>query len=487
MHFSERYFKGVLVLSMFFSFALHIGPLQQDISGIHTWRQSQTMWNIRNFTRHDANIMNPRVAHFNRNDDNLYRYEFPVMQWSIAMLQRVLGEDIRIVRSSIFLIACFGIWFFYQWVQELGLDSIPALASSVLLQFSSLFYLYAVNPIPDVLALSASMAYLFCLFKFFKTRSTILLMLSSFALTLAAASKLPFLMFSMVSIIYIIQNIVRERKISRESVIFIVIHLVFLLPVLLWYAWVMPGWEGNGILRGIFDNKISWDEVRTIIHYHVTTMFPRILMHPYSLILLGIGIFALIKKENKYLVFLSGIISICLLYLILQFNMINTVHDYYMMPFLPILYAGIGFGFQYLWKIRNWVLRSGLAVVVLTSPLIAFNFNKDSWSVKKAYSNPDFINFKEVLKEAVPENERVMLINDRSYFVNTYMIDKMGYVFYNDYLPWNWMEDMILNKSIHYMYSDSRKIDEDPLFQKYIKKEIMEAGSVRVFELKMPD
>jgi hypothetical protein len=37
------------------------------------------------------------------------------------------------------------------------------------------------------------------------------------------------------------------------------------------------------------------------------------------------------------------------------------------------------------------------------------------------------------------------------------------------------------------MYSDSRKIDDDPEFQKYVKQKIMEKSSVRVFELQMPE
>lgn len=466
---------------------MHLGPFRMDITGIHTWRQCQTMWNIRNFTRNDANILNPRVAHFNFNEDNVYRYEFPVMQWSIAMILRLIGEDIRIVRASVFVIACLGIWFFYQWMRALGVNIIGALGASLLLQYSSLFYLYCINPIPDVLAFSAGIAYLFWIFKFFRTQKNTDLLFSLLALTLAAASKLPYLMFGVVSLIYLIQTLLRNKRFSKPIGVFIFGHFFSLLPMLLWYVWVIPGWKGNGVLHGIFDNRISWGEVGAILSYHIRVMFPQILMHPYSVLLLGFGTFILIKKKLKHRYYLAGLLGICLLYLILQFNMINTIHDYYMMPFLPVLYAGIGVGIDYVWKNKHRYLRIAIVLCIVLSPVIAYNFNKNSWTVEKAYSNPDFMNHRARLQKAIPENERMILINDRTFFINTYMVDKMGYVFYNDYLPWNWIDDLIRNKGVHFMYSDSRKIDEDPEFQKFVKRKIMKSGSVRVFELQLPN
>ncbi len=56
---------ALLVLGIITSLALHKSLLGDEIRGWHSWRQAQSMCNIRNFERHDANIMNPRLSRFN--------------------------------------------------------------------------------------------------------------------------------------------------------------------------------------------------------------------------------------------------------------------------------------------------------------------------------------------------------------------------------------------------------------------------------------
>ena len=54
---------GILLCSILLSLLLHRPNISTEIRGIHAWRQTQTAWNIRNFVRHDANILNPRISH----------------------------------------------------------------------------------------------------------------------------------------------------------------------------------------------------------------------------------------------------------------------------------------------------------------------------------------------------------------------------------------------------------------------------------------
>src|SRR6056297_2935137 len=104
----------LLISTILCSIVLHWNIFTQDLSGSHIWRQSQTQWNIINFQKYDPNILNPRVASFNYDNDNLYRYEFPLMQWCIGMLHRLFGDAIIITRMSIFLIGCFSLLGFYK-------------------------------------------------------------------------------------------------------------------------------------------------------------------------------------------------------------------------------------------------------------------------------------------------------------------------------------------------------------------------------------
>ena len=153
-----------LLILLFFvsvSFYQHSNLLNKEIVGRHDWRQSQTMWNIRNFVRHDNCILNSRDNSFNGNRDNILRYEFPLMQWTIAQIQKLLGEQIATVRVSVFLIGISTLIFFTLLIHHLFEDWYVAIFSSILLQYSPVFYYYTINPIPDNMAFSFGMAYIY--------------------------------------------------------------------------------------------------------------------------------------------------------------------------------------------------------------------------------------------------------------------------------------------------------------------------------------
>jgi len=101
------------------SFIQHTQFLDLEVQGIHSWRQSQTMWNIRNFVRHDNNICNPRINKFNGGKSNILRYEFPLMQWTIAQVQKAINEEIRVVRIMMFLMGLLTLFSFmgtFIWI-----------------------------------------------------------------------------------------------------------------------------------------------------------------------------------------------------------------------------------------------------------------------------------------------------------------------------------------------------------------------------------
>ena len=50
--------------------------------------------------------------------------------------------------------------------------------------------------------------------------------------------------------------------------------------------------------------------------------------------------------------------------------------------------------------------------------------------------------------------------------------------------PVEWTEDIIRRFGVRYMYSDSRKVDENPKVQQFVDSLIMTRGSVKVFKFR---
>ena|GEM_PF-6907442 len=91
------------------------------------------MWNIRNFARHDNNILNPRTNCFNPGNDNLLRYEFPLMQWLLAKPYMKSDENIASVRISLFILGAVTIFgFFMLCSYVIGTPIVATCTSSVI-------------------------------------------------------------------------------------------------------------------------------------------------------------------------------------------------------------------------------------------------------------------------------------------------------------------------------------------------------------------
>lgn len=486
MQSSRRLHLSFLFLVMFvgLSFFQHHRYLDTDIQGIHSWRQSQTMWNIRNFVRHDNNILNPRINRFNGGEDNILRYEFPLMQWSIAQLQKVFSENIKVVRISVFLIGLLSILAFCILIKEIFGDWLTAVLSAILLQYSPLFYYYTINPIPDNMALAFGFLYVAFILKHSKTNKNSQLIIASVALLISTLCKLPFLMISVLSIWFFIKKIYEGKGLFLSLRNYALPQFIFILPALLWYVWVMPSWSGNPILTGQLNESFIIGEYVEIVGYHLTTMFPHIL---YSIPIWGIlpiGVWIFIKNWRSHR-WILALILITFLYLILELKPIGKVHDYYMMPFLIWLYILVGFGVS-----KILTMRYGLPLMLIVCTISSIYTSTkvhENWSIEQSYFNNDVFMYSEELKEAVPQSEHCIILNDKSGYVFSYRIDKMGHVFDSDKLPIAWIDDMVRNYKIKYMYSDSRIIDEAENFQKYVNKILTQKGSIKVIELRIPD
>ncbi|HOY08016.1 MAG TPA: glycosyltransferase family 39 protein [Saprospiraceae bacterium] len=485
--FSKKNVRHLFWIIPLLSLAMHWRIFHTDLLGIHLWRQSQTQLNIQNFYRHDFNILNPRVNITNLGPNTIYRYEFPLMQWCIACVHKVLGESIMITRTCLFLLGLGSVWGMFFLGRTLFKDDVLAGLLAWAFNFSPLFYYYTMNPIPDDLALFGSIWGMGWFFKYQQTGRYRDAAYSAFFLLLSVWAKLPFILFYGTVGLYLFTMVAKTGvRYAGKYVRAGLIYFAFLLPAIAWYAWVIPGWSGNGILTGMLEHKIPLSESLNILKYHFRHLLPALLLNYGSVLFFLAGIFFLFKnkaywKGDFWLLAVSGLAALA--YFGFELNMINTVHDYYMMPFLLPVFMVAAYGIKYLWyggKATQYL--SILAFVLL--PLIAFLTADNKWSVEKSYCNPALIENREELRNAVPRDEICAMQNDVSMHIYPYALDKIGPVFSKDELPPEWVEDMIRRLHIHYLYSDARKVDENPAIVPFLDTLLLERGTMRVYRFK---
>jgi len=108
---------------------------------------------------------------------------------------------------------------------------------------------------------------------------------------------------------------------------------------------------------------------------------------------------------------------------------------------------------------------------------------KGRWDLEKQNYNRDLMVYKEDLRNVVPKNSLVVVGNDISHYIFFYYIDKKGWGFDSDYLNAQQLSSMI-EKGAEYLYTDSRKIDNNEDILKLTDDLIAEKGSIRVYSLK---
>ena len=465
------------------SFVAHAPFITTDVQGLHSWRQSQTMWNIRNFVRNDGNILNPRTNIFNEDDDNISRYEFPILQWTIAMLQRTFGEKIEIVRLAMFVIGLFATLGIFSIVHYTSGDKYVAVITALLFQFAPIFYHYTFTPLPDILALTCGIWYIYFMLRFRDSTNPKWFSWGSLFLLLATLAKLPYLMFAVVSLTILISLLPKLQ--AKKVIIYLAIQGVVLAPAVAWYLWVIPTWTGNPVLSGIFGGEYTTIELVKLMAFNGIKVIPNKLLSFPIWAPFGIGLYSVLK-QRKSLNWLVGLICITVLFLILELTAIGRDHDYYLLSFLPWLFIVVSIGIKHLkdhLEYRNLVLLG----VCMASFIYCLIITRSWYDLDKTGFNKDVFVYSRELQDVVPDNELCIILNDISGYVFSYKIDKMGYVFNNDYLPMEWVDDLVRNKGVSYMYSDSDIVNSGDLLSEYIDKILLTRGSVSVYKLKLPD
>ena len=487
----------VFVLSSALSAWMHRDILDSDIRGLHDWRQSMTMWNIRNFVHYDNDIKSPRLSSFNKTNNNVLRLEYPIMQWGIAQVIRITGvtNEVRLTRISMYVIGLAGLVAFFLLLCAMAFPPWVALAGTVLLQFNPLLYFYTVNVLPDLFALSVSLWYIYFSFLYFRDRRWWQLLAAALALGVATLAKLPFAMLGIVGGVYIFTHLIRNRRIDWSVVLFAAVHLLCAVPAYRWYSWVMAYWHNSPIQYGIFGPNTSGESYQTIVDYFLNQYLPFDLNSPavWGFFVLGIFLPARRNAPVPYARYVWGMAVVTLLWATLQANTIELIHDYYLLPLLPWMYivvtAGVGRVWAWATGRTDWVRTVSIGAIaagLLAAPVAASYLATPKWDlvIGSYYGDlKDVHRYRKDLRAVTDDDDLVIVLNDPTMQVFTWLIRKRGYAFANNHVQPHWIDDMRRHGATH-LYSNSRRIDQDSAFQTRFDSLILERGDIKVYRLK---
>ena len=212
-------------------------------------------------------------------------------------------------------------------------------------------------------------------------------------------------------------------------------------------------------------------------------MFPFLLLYPSVWIPFFVGlIFCIWKKQG--LGWIGSLVGITFLYLFLQWDVIGTVHDYYLMPFLPWMYILVTLGIEKMLFEKSKVWQVVAILCFITAPLVSYHWTIDKWYA--VWYNKDLYTHRRALIDAVPDDERCIMLRDMGKYVFPYQVNKRGYIYPNESLSGKEVSQLITEKGIQYLYSDSRKFEAKDDIVPLLDTLILKAGSIHVYQIEVP-
>lgn len=431
---------AVILISAIALFVLmHIRIFPLDLIGFHVWRQTQTQTVIDNFYEEDSNIFHPRI-NARGDGSGIYRTDFPLMQWLIAAVYRITGSSILVTRVMMCLFTVLGMLFLYAFLNSRFQSENIALASAIMYLFTPMLYYYGMVPLVDVFALMLTMAGMWCWQRFHIKQLRIDFVFAVLLFIVAAMIKTPFILFLGGLGVYIFLQYFAKAMSLTTLLIYCGIGIAISTPGLIWIYTILQDMRdiNNPVVGGVLSaDTLTLGKYFQYLQFYVVSLLPGVLTGYTSFVIFIIGLIFTAKRFRHFTRFgisLFVTLLLLILYVLYEAPAMHTAHDYYFMPFLPIIFLVVAFGFQRLLRMQSPYKKYILICVVLLAPVMAFTRMHARWNEKKPGFNQDIYVHHPEIQKLIPENALIVCGNDESKYIWPYYLDAKGWTFKNNAL-----------------------------------------------------
>ena len=424
--------KGLFIIFSFYLIS-HILFLTLPPKGSHIWRQCHTSTVARNFVEEGMNIFQPRID--NRGNGNgITGMQFPSFEYTVALLSKVIGYSDGLNRIVAFLYFGLGIWYFYALLAFLFKNNTVSFCGTWAFTFSPILYYHSITALPDILALSASIAGLYYFLVWNENRNLLVFILSLFFTTLAGLTKLQYLAIGFPIAVLIFSSFCNKKYAVKDLILLAIFGIVSVGLSLAWYDYALYLIETSGLRD--FGISFKPAENLTIALYilwvNLYSDFTEKLINIPNLIPFGFALYWIIKYKTisvqkfwMYSIWAAALFA----YHIIELQQMD-VHTYYMFPYLPLIFIIAAKGYALLLEKQKYLL---VLLILISLPIIAIagtfhNFINDSKNLPKDFFITEERN---ALDKIIPDNAFTLLGPDQSHCIYLYFTHTKGLTFGN--------------------------------------------------------
>lgn len=358
---------------VYFLFRL-IGITQPPAEVSHNWRQTTVCMVARNFLEVDANILFPRID-MAGTKSGITGMEFPLLNYLIYLLSTVFGYAHWYGRLINLIITSVGILFFGKLVKEF--TSPQTALFSVIVLLNSSWLIFGRKIMPDTFSLSLMLIGVYYGYRYLTLGGLKHLLFYCLLLIAGCLAKLP----SIIIVAFLTPSLLQKPIYSKKKIVLITASIFSLLPVIWWYfiwtPYLVKTYEfwhffmGMSVSEGL--NQVLTNFDRVFFHFY----FSALKWVGFGLYACGLVIITLKKDFRVLTVF--GASSILLIALMSKSGFVFYIHDYYILPFVPIMALMAGITMNTISK-KTWQIA---LILLLMADGIGNQYH--DWRIKDTY------------------------------------------------------------------------------------------------------
>lgn len=405
----------ILLFLLLRLYGINFPPLETG----HNWRQSIVNMVARNFFEQGANILYPRVDMAGAGP-GIAGMEFPLLNYLIHLIATCFGWQDWYGRAIVLLSSSIGSWYFYRIIKKLFSRRTAFYATLVLL--SSIWFTYSRKVMPDVFACSLVIVAFYHGLRSLEKRNGYGDLIAYGTIgTLGVLSKIP----AGYPLLFMIPFFFEGSHPLSKRMSLLGTSILMSIPVLFWYFhWVPHLNQTYGNWQFPMSRELSRGSSELIEHA------PRILKRFYSSAvkyiaffcsLGGIGI-VIHRRERPLLLALAIGVPAFLLFMVkagVQF----AKHDYYVIPFVPLMSLLAGRALKWLpYRRMALILLAGILIEGVANQWHSIPIDEEHWELKGLEADLD----------RVSDRDDLILINSGKQPTPMYFAHRKGWLEKNE-------------------------------------------------------
>ncbi len=396
------------------------GITNPPIETSHNWRQSLTCMIARNFYESGPDLMHP-VIDMAGDQSGIIGSEFPLFNYGIFLIAKIFGYASWYGRILNLIVTSIGIYLFFKIIRKYFTASI-AFSATILLLVSG-WFAFSRKVMPDTFSVALVITGLYCLSEYFDKRSNVYLFLYALFCTAGILCKIP----AMILLSFIIIPLIHPGIGLSQKIKIVLATCLLIIPVFYWYFYHVPSIILNGGFQLYFPKNITegLHEIAPLIPQLLEKFYFSALNSYIAFACFLAGIFFLFKNNTKLFNFALVICFVVFCIFIIKTGSVFPLHNYYIIPFTPVMALIAGIAISYLTKKWQHVVLLLILAEGISNQQHDFHIRE-----KDKYK----LTLENIIADNVKTNQLIVMCADMSP-QQLYFAHRKGWIFSQDNLP----------------------------------------------------